>query len=37
MYKYNFICLFETSWILSDHVSLNLEGYNLIRADYPNN
>ena len=37
IYKYNFVYLFETSSILSDHISLNLEGYNLIRTDYPNN
>ena len=40
IYKYNFICLSETfldSSIPSDHVSLELEGYKLVRADHPNN
>ena len=40
IYKYDFICLSETfldSSIPSDHVSLELEGYKLVRADHPNN
>ena len=40
IYKYDFICLSETfvdSSILSDHVSLELEDYKLVRADHPNN
>ena len=40
IYKYDFICLSETyldSSIPSDHVSLELEGYMLVRADHPNN
>ena len=40
IYKYNFICLPETyldSWLPSDHVSLDLEGYKLVRAGDPNN
>ena len=40
IYKYDFICLSETyldSSIPSDHVSLELEGYNLVRAEHPNN
>ena len=40
IYKYDFICLSETyldSSIPSDHVSLELEGYNLVRAEQPNN
>ena len=39
IYKYDFICLSETyldSSIPSDHVSLELEGYKLVRADNPN-
>ena len=39
-YKHDFICLSETyldSSIPSDHVSLELEGYKLVRADHPNN
>ena len=38
--KYDCICLTETfldSSIPSDHVSLELEGCNLVRADHPNN
>ena len=40
IYKYDFICLSETyriSSITSDHVALNLAGYNLVREDHPNN
>ena len=40
IYKYNFICLSKTyldSLIPPDHVSLELEGYKLVRADHPNN
>ena len=40
IYKYDFICLSEIyldSSIPSDHVSLELEGYKLVRADHPNN
>ena len=40
IYKYNFICLSETYLdcsIPSDHVSLELEGYKLVRADHANN
>ena len=40
IYKYDIICLSETyldSSIPSDHVSLELEGYKLVRADHPNN
>ena len=40
IYKYDSICLSETclnSSILSNHVSLELEGYKLVRADHPNN
>ena len=40
IYKYNFICLSETyldSSILSDQVSLDLEGYKLVHTDHPNN
>ena len=40
IYKYSFICLSETyleSSIPSDHISLELEGYNLVPADHPNN
>ena len=39
IYKYDFICLPETyldSSILPNHTSLDLEGYNLVRADNPN-
>ena len=39
LYKYDFICLSETfldSSIPSDHVSLELEGYKFVRADYLN-
>ena len=39
-YKYDFICLYETyldSSIPSDHVCLDLEGYQLVRSDRPNN
>ena len=31
-----FISNFDSS-ILSDHVSLDLEGYKLVQADHPNN
>ena len=40
IYNYDFICLFETyldSLILSDHVSLELDGYKWVCADHPNN
>ena len=40
IYKYDFIGLSETyldSSIPSDYLSLDLEGYKLIRADHPNN
>ena len=40
IYKYDIICLFETfldSSIPPDHVSLELEGYKVVRADHPNN
>ena len=40
IYKYDFICLSETHLdcsIPSDHVSLGLEGYRLVRADHTNN
>ena len=39
LYKYDFICLpeaFLDSSIQSDHVSLELEGYKFVRADYLN-
>ena len=40
IYKYDFICLSETyldSSFPSDHVSLELGVYKLVRADHPNN
>ena len=40
IYRYDFICLSETyfdSSIPSNHVSLDLEGYKLVRPDHPNN
>ena len=40
IYKCGFICLSKTNLdysIPSDHVSLDLEGYKMFRADYPNN
>ena len=40
IYKYDVICLSEIyldSSIPSDYVSLDLEGYNLVCADHPNN
>lgn len=39
-YESDFICMSEVylnSSISSDHVSLDLEGYNLARADHPDN
>ena len=40
IYNYDFICLSETyldSSIPPDHVSLELEGYKLVRTDHANN
>ena len=40
IYKYDFMGLSETcldSSIPSDHLSLELEGYKLVRADHPDN
>lgn len=39
-YESDFICMSEVylnSSVSSDHVSLDLEGYNLARADHPDN
>ena len=38
--KYDFVCLSKAYLdcsILSDHVSLDLEGFNLVHTDHPNN